>query len=230
MYGVAFSKLGHALNSSLLPIPPPPPPTPETPPPPYSKSISPSWPTEPKSPQLLEFSCNHAEWRGKGRKRGTPKKTGCRTGTRCGARGSTRRIHSPPPHSPLALPSTQLSCYFWLRQTPRRRKRCPRGRTQCALTHAARLRPGCTPRSLRAPPSHPPGTPPPHLGIPRGPRGAALGLRAGAQRRTDSGTAYPGRGAVGCPICDPRTPIPGVPSSQHITWHHHRRRVGCSHA
>lgn len=36
---------------------------PETPPPPYSKSISPSWPTEPKSPQLLEFSCNHAEWR-----------------------------------------------------------------------------------------------------------------------------------------------------------------------
>ncbi|XP_010725626.1 mothers against decapentaplegic homolog 6-like [Meleagris gallopavo] len=53
---------------------------PETPPPPYSKSISPSWPAEPKSPQLLEFSCNHAEWRGKGRKRGTQKNQ-CRTGS-----------------------------------------------------------------------------------------------------------------------------------------------------
>lgn len=227
MYGVAFSKLGHALNSSLLPIPPPL----QRPlhPPTRSPSAPPGRPS-PSPPSSWRSAATTQNGAVRGENAVPKKKPGAELGPDVG-RGVLPGGSTPPPlHSPLALPSTQLSCYFWLRQTPRRRKRCPRGRTQCALTHAARLRPGCTPRSLRAPPSHPPGTSPPHLGIPRGPRGAALGLRAGAQRRTDSGTAYPGRGAVGCPICDPRTPIPGVPSSQHITWHHHRRRVGCSHA
>lgn len=47
---------------------------PETPPPPYSKSsFSPSWPAEPEHPQLLEFSYNRVEWRGKGQRRGATK-------------------------------------------------------------------------------------------------------------------------------------------------------------
>lgn len=68
MSGV-FGGLG-SMSQLLTRFPVPP----ETPPPPYSKSsFSPSWPAEPEHPQLLEFSYNRVEWRGKGQRRGATK-------------------------------------------------------------------------------------------------------------------------------------------------------------
>lgn len=84
------------------------------------------------------------------------------TATPGGRKGSSTGQQVPAGGPAWPWPPHCGSCYFWRRQAPRRRKHCPRGHTQCALTHIAAApawRLATRPLATGAPPSLRLGTP-----------------------------------------------------------------------